>query len=215
MKKHFLLIGFSCTRKTSLCRSIFEGSEVEVIDSEVEVIDSDDAMLEWIKRTRQKKYNHIYEIYMDLGRKQAISLIEQAEEALIVKWADDKTPKVISLGPGFPIRKNWPLLRAVSNVVLLRRSPQGIYDGLKDRREDTFEKCPDAKGHDNWDVGVMVDKNGTEYDRQEAINKIAELLAEREQYYKDRDEEVYTDDFNQAKNQLQAFLKRLPHNDST
>lgn len=202
MKKHFLLIGFSCTGKTSLGRLVFQ-------DSKVEVIDSDKKLFEWIERNRQKKYDHIYKIYMDIGREQAISLIEQAEEALIAEWADDRLPKVISLGPGFPLRKNWSRLRMVSNVVLLRQSPQEIYKGLKKRREKIFKECPDAKRHDNWDVGVMVDEDGTEYKPQEAINKIADLLDEREQYYKDHDEEVNTDNFDQAKTHLEDIWKKF------
>ena len=200
MKKHLLLIGFSCTGKTSLGGSVFQGANI---------IDSDDEILKWIEETTQKRYEHIYQVYMCSGRDQAIRLIEQAEEALISKWADDREPKIISLGPGVPSRSGWSRLRAASHVVLFRRSPQGIYESLKGRRDQVFKRCADAKFHDNWDVDVMVDGDRTEYSPQVAVNKIAGLLAERERYYQDHDAEVNTDDRDQAKIELRAIWERF------
>jgi shikimate kinase len=200
VKKHLLLIGFSCTGKTSLGGLAFPNANV---------IDSDREILRWIERTRQKKYDHLYEVYMGSGREQAISMIKQAEEALIADWADDEGPKIISIGPGFPLRQNWSRLRAVSNVVLFRRSAQGIYESLKGRREEIFKQRPDAKLHDNWDVGVMVDERRVEYTPQVAVTRIVGLLAEREPSYKDCDEEVNTDDREQAKIQLLAIWKKI------
>ncbi|HEY1803915.1 MAG TPA: hypothetical protein VGG45_05495 [Terracidiphilus sp.] len=199
MKTHFLLIGFSCTGKTSLGKKAFG-----------EVIDSDDVVRAWIEDKEKQRFDHVYEIYIRLGRTRALSLIEEVEKALIDKWANDTSPKTISLGPGFPLRKNWARLRAISYVVLFRRSPQGIYDSLMERREKTFECCPEAKGHDNWDVDVIVDANRTEFTKEVAISNIQRLLDERESVYRDHDAEVVTDNALQKLKELANAFKSRP-----
>jgi shikimate kinase len=199
VKNHFLLIGFSCTGKTSLGRSALRDANI---------IDSDDEVLKWIERNTRKRYAHIFEIYMRTCRDDAISLIERAEESLILEWIDEPKLKTISLGPGFPLRRSWPRLRAVSFVVLFRRSAEGIYDSLKERREKVFKDCPEAKDYDNWDVGVMVDEYRTEYTRACAIGKISALLAERQHYYQDNDDKVDTDKPD-AGTQLQDIWKEF------
>lgn len=200
MKTHFLLIGFSCTGKTSLGGEAFPG----------EIIDSDKELLEWIGEKEGQLFSHVYEIYMKLERDPAISLIEKAEEALIDKWANDTSPKTISLGPGFPFRNNWARLRAVSYVVLFRRSPHGIYDSLMKRREKTFKCCPEAKKHDNWDVDVIVDANRTEFTKEVAISNIQRLLEERESVYRCNDAEVVTDSALQKLKELASAFKSRP-----
>ena len=133
VNKHLLLIGFGCTGKTSLGRSAFQGENV---------IDSDDKILKWIETTQQEKFDHIYQIYIRKGREEAIRLIQQAEQALITKWAGETSRKLISLGPGFPFREGWSRLRARSHVILFRRSPQGIYESFKERRKAIFTRVP-------------------------------------------------------------------------
>lgn len=143
------------------------------------------------------------------GRNYALALIAEAEKALIYEWATDVKPKIISLGPGFPMHTNWPRLRAVSYVVLFRRSAEGIYQDLIKRRNKIFEKCPEARNCDNWDVDVIVDEKRQLYLPEEAIAKIKELLANREQFYGDNDQEICTDDWNQAIRELKEIKKRL------
>jgi len=200
MKKHLLLIGFSCTGKTSLGSKVFKDSNI---------IDSDKEIRNWIKKSTDKQYEHIYNIYMDNGRDHAIGLIEQAEEELITRWAIDQEFKIISLGPGFPFRKGWPSLRKISNVILFRRPPEGIYKSLIERREGIFKECPEAKQHDNWDIGVIVNKHRVEYERREAISNITAILDERERYYKDNDAEINTDNWERAKARLQEIWKQF------
>jgi shikimate kinase len=197
MKTHFLLIGFSCTGKTSLGGEAFPG----------EIIDSDKELLKWIGQKEGQPFSHVYEIYMKLGRDPALSRIIEAEEALIDKWASDTSPKIISLGPGFPLRKNWARLHAISFVVLFRRSPQGIYDSLMKRREKIFECCPEAKKHDNWDVGVIVDEYKREFSKEVAISNIQSILDERESVYRYHDAEVVTDNALQKLKELASAFK--------
>jgi shikimate kinase len=194
MKTHFLLIGFSCTGKTSIGKEVF-GKEVR---------DSDDELLDWIAKEKKKNFHHVYEIYMKLGRDDANLLIQEAEEALISRWASDTNPRIISLGPGFPLRHNWKQLREISYVVLFRRSSQGIYNSMSKRREDIFNLCPEAKQHDNWDVDVIVDEHKKEYSKEEAINRIQKLLDEREIYYRDSDAEIVTDNALQKLRELKS-----------
>lgn len=61
------------------------------------------------------------------------------------------------------------------------------------RRENIFKCCPKAKGYDNWDVEVIVDKDKKEFSKEVAVSKIRQLLDEREIYYRDNDAEVVTD----------------------
>jgi shikimate kinase len=193
MKTHLILIGFSCTGKTTL------GKEVFGKDS---IIDSDEKVREWIGAKEGRPFDHVYEVYMRLGRPKALRLIDHAENALIDVWAGDTKAKVISVGPAFPLRKNWPRLRDASYVVLFRKSAPAIYEDMKDRRRRIFESCPDAKNYDNWDVGVMVDELRQEFSQDEAIRNILDLLAKREQYYRHNNAEVVTDN-------REAALKKL------
>jgi shikimate kinase len=194
MKTHLLLIGFSCTGKTYLGEQAF-GKDT--------VTDSDDEVLTWVGNKENQHFDHVYEIYMRLGRPRALSLIAEAEKALIDKWAVETSRKVISLGPGFPLHENWGRLRANSHVVLLRKSPQGIYKRMKERRKNIFELCPEATGHDNWDVDVIVDEHRNEFSKEVAVGKIEKLLEDREDYYS-HDEEIVTDDDN-ALNKLKEL----------
>ncbi len=107
MKTHLLLIGFSCTGKTSLGKAAF---------GESMIIDSDKALQAWIGDKEHQRFQHGDEIF-ELGRPRALTLIAEGETALIDRWAKDTTLRVISLGPGFPTRDNWSQLRAISYVV--------------------------------------------------------------------------------------------------
>jgi shikimate kinase len=185
MKTHLLLIGFSCTGKTYLGKKAF---------GEDTVTDSDDEVRKWVENKENQRFDHVYEIFMRLGRQRALSLIGEAEKALIDAWADDTNQKVISLGPGFPLHENWGRLRANSQVVLLRKSPDGIYEGMRARREKIFECCPEAKRHDNWDIGVMVGEDGKEFPKEVAVSNIENLLNEREIFYK-HDAKIITDNY--------------------
>jgi shikimate kinase len=184
MEKHFLLTGFSCTGKTFFGKKAFGNGNI---------LDSDDEICKLINQILDKRFEHIYEIYMAVGRDAAIRLIEAAEETIIGMWAITRNPMIISLGPGFPLRCNWLRLREVSFVVLFTKSPQAIYDGLKVRREEIFSKCPEARNHDNWDTGVMVDERRVTYSKADSIAKITTLLSERERYYRINDKEIQTD----------------------
>jgi len=73
---------------------------------------------------------------------------------------------------------------------------------MKERREKIFASCPEAKRHDNWDVGVMVDDNRIEFSQEVAITNIQRLLDEREKYYRDNDGEVETDNRDAALREL-------------
>ncbi len=189
------MIGFSCTGKTSLGTQVF-GEDI---------LDSDKELRQWIGNKEGQPFAHVYEIFMKLGRKRALAVIQGAENALIDRWAGDTRRLIISLGPGFPFRDNWVRLRAISKVVLFRKSPQGIYSGMKERREKIFADCPEAKSHDNWDVGVIVDDNRTELSQEVAIMNIQRLLDERENYYRDNDGVVETDNRNAALRELKKL----------
>lgn len=199
MEKHLLFIGFSCTGKTSLGKQVFGD----------DVIDSDDAILDWIEKTRQEKYDHIYEVYMRVGRQAALRLIAEGEEALIRQWTADPQRKIISLGPGFPLRSNWGQLRAVSYVVLFQRSSEAIYESLRKRRKEIFRSCPEAREHDNWDVGVMVDEQRRPYTREQAIAKINQLLGERKAYYAGCDAALWTDNVAGATEELRGIAMKV------
>jgi shikimate kinase len=198
MKTHLLLIGFSCTGKTYLGEQVFPA-----------VIDSDNEVLKWVSSKENQRFDHIYEIFMGLGRDRALSLIGEAERALIERWADDPSRMVISLGPGFPLHENWARLRSIGNVLLLSKSPDSIYDYLKRRREKIFGSCPNAKEHDSWDVGVMVDAHRTEISRDEAISTIKKLLIERQSKYGDNEAEIYTNNETEALRQLTEWKNNL------
>lgn len=196
MKKHLLLTGFSCTGKTTLGQKAFANASI---------IDSDDVLLDWIADRTGNRFSNIYTLFITLGRDKALTSITEAERALIAKWAEDSNGKVISLGPGFPLHDNWPELRAVSHVVLLRRSAASIYDSFMSRRKEIFDKCPVAKNHDNWDIGVIVDEHRMEYPRKVAIRNIERLLVEREARYSNNDLDLNTDNRVSAAEKLREF----------
>ena len=196
MKTHLLLIGFSCTGKTSLGQKAF---------GEDAILDSDDELLKWIGNKKNLSFAHVYEIYMKLGRGPALSIIEEAEDALIDGWTNENSRKIISLGPGFPLRKHWPRLREMSYVVLFRKSPAHIYRHMKERRSNTFICCPEAKTYDNWDIGVIVDEHQREFSQEDAIDNIRKLLLEREQFYRNNDTDIDTDDQERAIQRLKEL----------
>ena len=196
MKKHLLLTGFSCTGKTSIGEKAFGAGLV---------LDSDIELRQWISDATGENYNHIFEIFISLGRSEALKQITHAEEALIDIWANDSHGMIISLGPGFPLRQNWVNLRRVSYVVLFRRTPENIYESLKKRRASIFKEFPEAKKHDNWDIDVIVDGQRNEFSSEVAIQKIRGHLAQRERYYKNNDEELSTEDRAVTIKRLQAL----------
>jgi shikimate kinase len=198
MNKHLLLIGFSCTGKTSLGKRAFDCASI---------VDSDKALLDWITKKTGNRFEHIYELFINLGREKAMASIAEAEQALITSWAGDTIPKIISLGPGFPLHGSWSELRKVSRVVLLRRPAEGIYEGFLSRRKNIFNECPAAKDHDNWDIGVIVDEHRKEFPREIAIKNIERLLAEREPFYRDNDLALDTKDQDCAVKKLRALLE--------
>jgi shikimate kinase len=192
MKIHLLLIGFSCTGKTSLGKAAFGES----------MIDSDKALRAWIGDKEQQHFQHGDEIFK-LGRPRALTLIAEGEKALIDRWVKDATRHVISLGPGFPTRDNWSELRAISYVVLFKRSPEAIYQCYKARRARLFCCRPEAKERDNWDVGIMVDDNRREFPEQEAISNIQRELDNLKKHYDDNDAEIVTEDETDALQKIQ------------
>jgi shikimate kinase len=200
MKKHLLLIGFSCTGKTNLGRIAFRNGPF---------LDSDVELQKWIGNKTGEQFDHIYEVFIRVGRSKALNLIERAEQDLIDKWTQDSNYKIISLGPGFPLHTNWPNLRAVSHVVLFKRSPEGIYESLEKRRSIIFARNPEARYTDNWDVGVMVDAHFKKLSREAAINNITELLVQRDRYYRDNDFEVITDNEKDALEKLRDLRLSL------
>lgn len=185
MKKHLLLTGFSCTGKTSLAREAF-GSEA--------VTDSDIELSHWVAEATRRPVAHVYEVFMVHGREKALELIAQAEVSLTNRWAQEPDARIISLGPGFPLHPGWAHLRKAGWVVLFRRPAEGIFESLCERRARLFDECPEARSHDNWDVGVMVDSAGNVLPRQEAVESIQRLLDEREPFYRDNDLELDTND---------------------
>ncbi len=197
MRTHLLLTGFSCTGKTSVAREAF---------GEQNVIDSDGEMLKWVEENKQKRFDKIYEIFIRLGRGAALALIEEAENALVDKWVEEASSRIISIGPGIPLRRDkWENLRAISYVVCFKRPAEAIYDGLAKRREAIFRCCPEAANCDNWDIGVMVGENKQPFAREVAISKIQDLLAERSQFYGDNDTEIDIDTLENAKLKLREL----------
>jgi shikimate kinase len=101
--------------------------------------------------------------------------------------------RVVSLGPGFPLRDKWEQLRDVSYVILLTKSPDRIYERMKERREKIFNRCPKAKEYDNRDIGVIVGEDRQEFPREVAVGKIKALLDGRP-IYREHDAEILADD---------------------
>jgi hypothetical protein len=112
---------------------------------EEQVLDSDDELLE-VNKEKTEYFHHIYEIYMKLGRTGAIALIEEAEKALIAKWAADSRKMIISLGPSFPLRDNWQQLRAISYVVLFRKIPSEHLQQPEGPKKEDLRMLPECSG---------------------------------------------------------------------
>ena len=198
MKGQILLIGFSCTGKTYLSRKALEGKS----------IDSDILVRERVGKKLGRQFDHIYKFYIEIGRVKANQEIEQAETSIIADLIEDSNYKIISLGPGFPLRPNWPILRDKSSVILFKRSAKGIYDGFIKRRSKIFQACSKARESDNWDVRIIVDENRKEYPREQAIKNIKRTIKERERGYNDNDFIIDTDDQEAAIEKLREFYRK-------
>jgi len=201
VKTHMLLIEFSCTGKTRVGQKAFGKSKI---------LDSDKEVLNLIRDRKKQTFGGIYEIYMRLEGPPAHTLIEEAENALVDRWIEESRSRIISVGPGIPLRSDkWKPLRAMSYVVCFKRPAEEIYESLTQGRQGIFRDCPEAANYDNWDIGVMVDENRLPFAREVAISKISDLLAEREKFYGDNDAEIIVDKWDNAKCKLKELKARF------
>lgn len=175
--RQIILIGFSTTGKSSLINRI----ESEISNFKRITYDTDKVI--------SKDFNNsISNIFYQLGRMNALKEIERREIAVIQELILQPDSLIIAAGPGIPLHDNFKNYLSIKkpHVVLLKNSPENIYENLKKRRQKLFQELQEQNRSNFgiWDIGVITDENNKEFPEQIAIAKIDKLLKEREEIYK-------------------------------
>ncbi|MFC5191107.1 shikimate kinase [Algoriphagus aquatilis] len=174
--KQIIIIGFSTTGKSSLIKKIKE----EIPSIRRSILDTDEEI--------SKNYeNSISNIYLQLGREKALFEILKLESQLIENLIEKPNNLIIAAGPGLPFRENFKKYISIKqpHVILLENSANNIYENLKKRREELFNKLKEPRSDFGiWDIGVMVDEYNIEFDKKIAIENIENILKQRNKTYR-------------------------------
>lgn len=143
-----ILVGFSTTGKSYFLEQVEQecGDKFCYRDSDKFVSRSHD--------------NHIFNIFMAMGPKDALAYIEAQEREFIreISTPHDK-PLLVAAGPFLVIRDGWDALINAKTpfVIHIEKSPSGIYDGLSDRRRKHQNEIDiHNPNFGSWDNNVLT-----------------------------------------------------------
>lgn len=162
--------------------------------------------------------NHIYNIFMEKGSKDALKYIEEQENEFIMELSKphDK-PLLVSAGPFLVIREGWKDLITITKtpyIIHIEKSVPSIYDGLCERRRKHMNELDIS--HPNfgsWDNGVLTMlENGkyVEMDRADSLASISKHFKEITKYYVDcRDCAVDGDNLRNSSTQSNEVIELI------
>lgn len=163
-----LLTGFSIAGKSTLLKPCKKF---------VKCIDTDELVAE------RAGFEHIYDIFMARGPKEATHLIEQKENEILHSLSNlDEEPLLIAAGPFLMIRENWESFHEKRNpfVVHLMIDEKNVYRGLMGRRNNQMKKMDQSNPFfGSWDNDVTTTMNGEKYidvPQDEALQNIKKHL---------------------------------------
>ncbi len=171
--KQIIFIGFSTTGKSTLINKIAENfPNREKFDTDKKIA---------------KNFGSIANIYYankDLA--ETHKFIEEQESAILLELTNAAENLIIAAGPGIPFRPTFETYIKVKqpHVVLIEKPIEEIYTSLLNRRKDMRAKEEHNRSDFGiWDIGVMVDETLVDYSREIAIQKIKDLLDDRQKFY--------------------------------
>lgn len=189
MKKTVVLIGFSTAGKSHY------SDKIESLNPfEISFQDSDKFL--------SKEYGgHIYNIFMSLGREEAIAYIEKKEKEFISHLSSSgSTPTLVAAGPFLLIREGWENYYRTHNpfVIHLNKKPESVFKGLIKRKIDQKNKLDISNPNfGSWDKDVTTQEmNGKYVDNsdEDSLKNITRLIKDIEPYYAKYRHEIYDSD---------------------
>ena len=161
-----ILIGFSTSGKSHYLKQV----DLKYPDK-FSLLDSD----EFISASHA---GHIYNIYLERGRQQAIEEIERRETEFIQMLPDIEENLLIAAGPFIVIREGWDEFVKENNpfIIFLDRKAEKIYESLNARRQQQKKELDTQNPNfGSWDLDVLVKiENGAYLDlsKEKAIENI-------------------------------------------
>ncbi|SMO58734.1 shikimate kinase [Solitalea koreensis] len=186
--KTVILTGFSTAGKSHYLREICKINLYPIY-----FLDSD-------KFVSKEFDGHIYNIFMKLGREDAIRYIETKEQEFIQHLSDIKVPTLVAAGPFLLIRDGWD--NYVTNfrpqIIYLKKSLENIHKDLSARKADQ-KNTLDVRNPNfgSWDLSVTTEiKDGTYQDIPDssALANIKEHLTRIVPIYEKFAQETYDSD---------------------
>lgn len=177
-----VLVGFSTAGKSTYLREIKEKHR-----KRVNYIDSDETIC------KKAGKEHIYNLFMSMGRATALSYVEDQESLLLKELvSNDKKPILLAAGPFLPLRLTWPEFEKNLRpfVIHLDITAESVYDGLMGRKMRQLKDSSLDQTSPNfrsWDKDVtteLVNGNYIDLSREQSINNIRTHLTGVTNVYK-------------------------------
>jgi len=176
-----VLLGFSCAGKSSLATEVCNRwPDVSKLDSDA-----------WIAKPYGEP-PHIYEMFFQLGRDQALHEIAHRERLFLDELNESDHPRLIAAGPALPSRQpQWGHFvdRVRPRSVYLVQTPEEVLAGLRERRACHLRNAQIAAHplFGSWDQEVTtqaVAGNGwEEVDDVTALTNIAREMGSLVSHY--------------------------------
>jgi shikimate kinase len=162
-----VLVGFSTAGKSSiLSNATYRWASLTALDSDLEIA----------RGFTAGGVPHIFAIYSQLGRVDAIAEIARRENEFLSRLERSSAPVLVAAGPGTLIRAEWtPFVARVSpTIVYISQTVNEAYAGLRQRREDhKSSPVAYAPNFGCWDEGTMTERVGESWvDVEEAVGLV-------------------------------------------
>ncbi|MCG9880034.1 MAG: hypothetical protein MH472_05495 [Bacteroidia bacterium] len=183
--KIVILIGFSTAGKSHYLRKICEINPFPIY-----FLDSD-------KFVSKDYGGHIYNIFLELGREDAIKYIEKKEEECIMHLSEIRVPTLVAAGPFLLIRNGWD--KYFSNyrpqILYLKKPLENIFKDLWIRKENQKRTLDiNNPNFGSWDLNVtteFIDGMYQDISNFSARTNIQRHLSQIEQVYEKYAHEIY------------------------
>jgi shikimate kinase len=206
-----VLAGFSTAGKSTY---LLEIKKKHSDSFRISYIDSDEVI------SKNAGTNHIYNLFMSMGREAALSYIEEQEQLLLKKLSlENENPILLAAGPFLPLRSTWNDFQKERKpfVIHLHTNPEAVYDGLMRRKKSQFEDTSldqESSHFRSWDKGVTTEQAENKYQdlsREQSINNIrTHLIGATNVYQNIRSAMFSVEDLNtlEIRNKLIALIER-------
>lgn len=176
-----VLVGFSTAGKSSIVRDAISRWEgLNTLDSDQEIARGYSA----------GGVAHVFAIYSQLGRENALKEISQRENHFLSRLGKATEPLLVAAGPGTVIRDQWaPFVERVSpTIVFIRQTAEQAYSGLRKRRAEHKSSPVGYAPHFGcWDQGTTTERRGdvwVEVDEAVGLANVAREMRHLDKLYR-------------------------------